>query len=115
VSESSRLDPAMLEELRGVFRGEAHERVGVLRKILGELAAKTGDADGLLKQARREAHNLKGSAATVEANEAQGLALRLEKQLDVLSGGGVFPSTIAVMALRAITEEFARVVQAPPP
>lgn len=110
-----KMDDALLEELGRVFKGEAHERVGTLRQLLADLRAKAGEPDALLKHARREAHNLKGSAATVDAMDAHALALRLEKHIDLLSGAGVFPSPIALAAMGALVEALAKVVGAPAP
>lgn len=114
LSDAPSLDPALLASLTEVFRAEAAERVPVLRQLFADLAGKQGNPDEILKSAKREAHNLKGSAATVGAMDAHGWAQRLEKQIVGVSGGASFPSPIALAAMNGILEELAKSAGAPP-
>jgi chemotaxis protein histidine kinase CheA len=105
-------DLALRRQLAEIFRAEAQERVTNLRVHLAALAAQPASPDEVLKQARREAHNLKGSAATVGIDQVSEAAQRLEKQFTALIGLGVAPSGTALAAMNIMFNELVRVLDA---
>ena len=112
MESNSSLDAALQRQLAEIFRAEALERVSSLRGLLAALAAQPAAPDDLLKQAKREAHNLKGSAATVGAEKVSEAAQRLEKQIVALTGHGMSPSPTALAAMNIMLNELARVLDA---
>jgi chemotaxis protein histidine kinase CheA len=109
------LDPALQRQLEEIFRAEAQERVASLRSIVTALASQPADPDALLAQAKREAHNLKGSAATVGAMNVSEVAQRLEKQFVAFMGNGVAPSSTGLAAMNIMLAELVRVLGASGP
>lgn len=106
------LDPELQRQLADVFRLEARERVDALRSHFATLATRPPSPDSVLLQAKREAHNLKGSAATVGADQIHAVAQKLEKQIAALTGLETAPSPIALAAMRITFEELAKQVEA---
>lgn len=83
------LDPELLAELAAIFREEASERLAALRAQVAALQDPTlADRAAAYVHARREAHTLKGSAGTVNAEGVRSVALRLEKRLELYARDG---------------------------
>jgi chemotaxis protein histidine kinase CheA len=84
MSADSHLTAEQMEQLSGVFRSEAIEHVKALAEVLFALEEGGRDATPLLDRAFREAHSLKGSAATLGFNRVAALTHRFEDALGAL-------------------------------
>jgi len=84
MSASSDLTKEQMQELAGVFRSEAVEHIKALAEVLFSLEEGGGDVSALLNRAFREAHSLKGSAATLGFDRVAVLTHRFEDALGAL-------------------------------
>lgn len=84
MSADSDLTAEQMEQLSGVFRSEAIEHVKAIAEVLFALEEGGRDATPLLDRAFREAHSLKGSAATLGFNRVAALTHRFEDALGAL-------------------------------
>ncbi|MCK9459093.1 MAG: hybrid sensor histidine kinase/response regulator [Proteobacteria bacterium] len=81
---NSDLTKEQMEQLAVVFRSEALEHIKALAEVLFTLEEGGGDPTALLGRAFREAHSLKGSAATLGFERAAAITHRFEDALGVM-------------------------------
>jgi two-component system chemotaxis sensor kinase CheA len=84
MSANSDLTQEQMEQLAVVFRSEALEHIKALAEVLFTLEEGGGDLSALLHRAFREAHSLKGSAATLGFERVAQITHRFEDVLGVL-------------------------------
>jgi two-component system, chemotaxis family, sensor kinase CheA len=84
MSANSDLTADQMKQLAGVFRSEAIEHIKGLAEVLFTLEEGGGNPADLLNRAFREAHSLKGSAATLGFDRVATLTHRFEDALGAL-------------------------------
>jgi two-component system, chemotaxis family, sensor kinase CheA len=97
------LSEKQLNELVAVFRAEAIEHVKSLASVFFSLEDGTGDPGELITQAFRDAHSLKGSAATIGFERVAVITHRLEDVLgEIVRGNHVVSGEVSDLMLTAI-------------
>ncbi|MCP4601887.1 MAG: response regulator [Proteobacteria bacterium] len=112
---TSLLPPEQLEQLNGVFRAESIEHIKALAEVFFALEDGSEKMPELLTRAFREAHSLKGSAATLGFDRVEAITHKLEDVLGQLSRESVKVTTEIIDLLLSALDTIRLAVDASTP